>query len=698
VPEALTRCLKTKAGKKAFPYLDQTQQNHVSSEQPTQGLRAIVSNAGRKHKKGVILLGLTGSGMKPQEFANVTGERTQTVRNVRRARKKTAKGQPLDIPLVTEKSIGHDGAVMAERETRIYLHFFNSCHVTSNISGDSKKPLKLIVGKRELKHRLFALYPRLLREAVNDDPQLLDWAEPADTKYQKDIVAACNVGPEHDDEIEYHDRYMQSILSYSEHLKYKQAASVRSRRTAGNKTRSDADVQDNDQWVIKPITMPTFWKVIKKAGLKYTAKWRAHPCPIHDDGPTHEIHLKSIKQEKADNQTKLATITRNISAISLRAGEMDNQKKQELQELIEQAVDLEQKGIDILARQRFLQGKVAEYERHLDQFNACRPYMQQLEENLQPGECIVYRDFVNQYSDEGHVSNLVFVVLWRDNTSGLLKVRKIHNFCTNPLYSSCSADYVATVFDWHLSGKSREFDNFNKIYLSGDHGAHFSSAPTMYHESMIQKKYGKELELVFLCSYHAFNRCDRAGLEPKLLAAAKKLLNSGPTTAPQFAELINTSHDAESVAYAFPVMNHPVCTLKWEPSIFLSELCEVRFWVEFPGVLSARKVVGTGRWTNIDIVQRKLQDLMCPACEKVTQKKTDMPVKPVFHGAGQSCPHIVIDDVPPGPLPVPEVEDLQQGYSDKECRRVEREREIPYWFLLCLMCSCVRDGERETET
>jgi len=667
VAEHITSVIKTRAGKRAFPEFHHAQHQQVLSEQPTQALRAIISNTGGKNKQGVILLGLAGSTMTPKSFANLTGENARTVRNVRdRARKKTSQGQALDIPLVTEQSIGHDGAEVSGHESDIYVHFFKNCNVTSNVSGDSMQPRKLLVGKRELNNRLFALYPRLLREAVSDNPGLHEWAGSADTKFKKDIIAACSIGPEHDDTVEYDNRYLESSLNYSQHLLYKQAASFRSRRHAGqngNNTRHD---KPNDQWKIKPVFPVTFWKIIKKAGLKYRAKWRPHPCPIHDDGPTHVIHHGRVAKQAADNATELADINCKISALSLRDGKIDSKKKKEL---LEQAVNLEQQNIDIQTRQRFLKGKVDEYHRHLEQYNACRPYMFELEQSLQKGECIVYRDFVNQYSDEGHVSNLVFVILSRDNTTGLLKVRKVHNFCTNPLFSSCDTDYVATVFDWHLSGKSHEFANFTKIYISGDHGPHFAAAPTMYRESMFKNKYDKHVELVFLCSYHAFNRCDRAGLESKLLAQAQQLLNSGPITAQQFAALINASHDAESVAYSFPVMNKPVCTIKWATKLYLSNYCEVRFWDDFPGILSARAVPGKGRWTNVDIVQRKVQDKMCLACEMVNSKHNTGPVKPVFHADGQPCLHVIVDDEEPGPLPVPDSDDIIQGYREAEGER-----------------------------
>ena len=46
------------------------------------------------------------------------------------------------------------------------------------------------------------------------------------------------------------------------------------------------------------------------------------------------------------------------------------------------------------------------------------------------------------------------------------------------------------------------FDSFNKIYLAGDHGSHFSCLKIMINESSTYRLYNKELELLFFPSYH----------------------------------------------------------------------------------------------------------------------------------------------------------------------------------------------------
>jgi hypothetical protein len=124
------------------------------------------------------------------------------------------------------------------------------------------------------------------------------------------------------------------------------------------------------------------------------------------------------------------------------------------------------------------------------------------------------------------LANLVFVVLWHDgdNIQKYNKVMKFNHFCGDKDTRSQDAYYMADVWAWFLgkgSGHSgfMERNNIKTLYVSGDHGPHFACIKTMWLESTFYEKYGIMLHLFFLCSYHAFNRCDGAGLEPKKIQA-----------------------------------------------------------------------------------------------------------------------------------------------------------------------------------
>ena len=91
---------------------------------------------------------------------------------------------------------------------------------------------------------------------------------------------------------------------------------------------------------------------------------------------------------------------------------------------------------------------------------------------------------------------------------------KFNNFCDDETTRSADAYYVADVYEYFFNDKLPKghycpffkAQNIKRIYLSGDHGVHFSSAATIYNESLFESRYGIELRIYSLCSYHAYNR------------------------------------------------------------------------------------------------------------------------------------------------------------------------------------------------
>jgi hypothetical protein len=118
------------------------------------------------------------------------------------------------------------------------------------------------------------------------------------------------------------------------------------------------------------------------------------------------------------------------------------------------------------------------------------------------------------------MNNLILVLRWRDDDDPCtaLHTLKVNNFCGDKDSQSCDAAFVTDVFDFHLAKEEEEgandgkprfsnlFSQFHKLIISGDHGPHFSSRQTMLNESRMKKKYGKEVHILSLCSYHAYNR------------------------------------------------------------------------------------------------------------------------------------------------------------------------------------------------
>ncbi len=346
-------------------------------------------------------------------------------------------------------------------------------------------------------------------------------------------------------------------------------------------------------------------QLIQDSGIKYTCKIKPHSCPLHDQGPVWELQLKQINaQLAAGNQTA-------VVATKLRQ------------------------------RQRELTKKVSRYELHLKQYAVCRDALKAAEDALRCGDrcCVVYRDFVNMYNDKGNkVKNLVLVKITRGE-DGELIVTKLHNFSTDSK-SGCDAYYVADVFRHHLTpaalGGSGMFDDIDRITLGGDHGPHFASIQTMWDESTFHARFGKTLTILFLCSYHAYNRCDGAGVCVKTEAEAAARNNCGPISADDYATLMNESNHSDTFSFTFDTINRSV-------DIFPRKLCEMPGVKKFcdivfihadvngtlgartAGVVRARLLPGMGEYQVFDLVAPPTEwGKLCKPCTHKEQR-------PVYH-------------------------------------------------------------------
>jgi hypothetical protein len=266
--------------------------------------------------------------------------------------------------------------------------------------------------------------------------------------------------------------------------------------------------------------MSTFWGVLKEKKIRYTRAIHAHECPLHDNGPLWELQSLQV-----------------VDARIFKPGD---------------------EGLKM--RQRELAAKVKRYRLHIEQYEIQRPFIKDLERNLKPGECVLYRDFVNQYNaNQAKVANLQLVILSRDKIGAPLTVQKISNFCSDKDSASCDSFFVADVMAFHLTPKGKHssglLSGFSKIYQCGDHGPHFVSRQTVLNESRFHELYGIELENHFLCSYHTYNRCDGAGVESKRLAVQAMKARGGPVEGREYADLINKSAYIDHVAFPFDRIN-----------------------------------------------------------------------------------------------------------------------------------------------
>ena len=121
---------------------------------------------------------------------------------------------------------------------------------------------------------------------------------------------------------------------------------------------------------------------------------------------------------------------------------------------------------------------------------------------------------------------------------------------------------------------------------------------TFFNESRLQTETGKEIRLLFLCSYHAYSRADGAGAEIKRLALKAAKNQAWWNTGADFANGITRSDYHNSIGYFFPKINRSADALpdkklfvdkndKGE-ALFLKNKCDIHFVFNEIGVVFYR--------------------------------------------------------------------------------------------------------------
>jgi hypothetical protein len=371
---------------------------------------------------------------------------------------------------------------------------------------------------------------------------------------------------------------------------------------------------------IRPRGMPVFWKILREAGVLWTQSAHPHPCHLHENGPAQVQLLETLLAQHTE------TVRRQ--AIYEQDSEEWDKCRRELNALNQRICDTKK--------------LVRNYNLHLEQFEKCRAYAKDIEENLKPGECLVFRDFVNQYGGEGDkVANLVLVRVSRDELGQPIVVKVSHP-CTDEDSNSTDAYYVADVFAYHMSTADPGlFESFHTIYVVGDHGSHFSCNDTLRNEASFYKKYKKELRPIFLCSYHAYNRCDAAGVE--FMRALHAFIKNGgkEQSGTKVAAVMNDSNYSNHKAVPFEKICRNIDTFppytKKLPEI--RKVCEIQYFFEHQGeicheddIALYRLVPGTGPFTVHDFNSRSERKL-CQTCSDLHQRpirhnRKDCPRKP----------------------------------------------------------------------
>ena len=184
---------------------------------------------------------------------------------------------------------------------------------------------------------------------------------------------------------------------------------------------------------INPPDMRVFFRVLKKAKITWTMNLHPHECPLHDQGPMNATILSTLLKLYVQHNRDLETVQTRLREFVLSMEEAPTENRPSPKE---PDVAVEQKQTARAAQLKALKeeehraslrvstqlGSIRKrqdfdgrYKRHLLQYEACRPIIQQIEKDCMPGECVLFRDFVNQYMcDTGaKLANLVLVVVWR---------------------------------------------------------------------------------------------------------------------------------------------------------------------------------------------------------------------------------------------------------------------------------------------
>jgi len=211
------------------------------------------------------------------------------------------------------------------------------------------------------------------------------------------------------------------------------------------------------------------------------------------------------------------------------------------------------------------QGKQSSFDQETKKWNLCGLELQitklqiaclhevvkQSENDLKPGECLVYRDLEKVNGDHGNkakrilnltkqsesisgeiLTNLVLVRISRDSLGEDLKVLKVSHICTNPETRVVDAYFASNVFNHHFGlGKEGLFHGFHKICVFGGHGLNLTADETMrtFFFSRIDRSLAIAEGPFFGLwrgshqihvpgdhgPHYASNRCDDAGAEAK---------------------------------------------------------------------------------------------------------------------------------------------------------------------------------------
>jgi hypothetical protein len=600
----LCEVLKTKVGRLRMPLCADSFGSQKHFDLMVKNTTALLQSTGRRYKKQVTHLLINGL---PTWFCK---------NNLKLTAAETKRGKEEDPVL---EGRGVEDASYAEHVTRDKINevidaaFKNFYERTTYQCSGAKTEQARIMDKPlyEWEAELAAMWPSLLREIAEERPQLVpalsDTPKSGWSDFEACLLSAVHSPPvdpveeqtlrTQDFKKDYvvHLARMRGALPRATEQETKAMHDERAQRTA---SRLHRETYDPHNYSITAPSLRTLRLWLDRNNMRFTRFSVPHPCPLCTKGPSDEVVFTKLAADMAALKTAGKDVPR----------------------------ELQQRCDKLRASLRI-------YRVHCQQLETARKEAKHAEDNLAVGSCMVIRDFVNHHDHGGkHVKCLHWVLMWRDAEGEPLKRLKLRHYCSDPKTMSTDGYYQADVMDFHLNEENKHcpllFAAFNVIYFVGDHGVHFACHDTMHNESTVWRKYGKEIKLLFLASYHAYSRADASGSQDS--SALRRDLRAG---LPRFGatamkDMTNDSHDVSSWGYEMPAINRnkdvfppdkhfrAKSRAKW-----IRKWCEVRFThpnksPRNDGILQYRLVTGVGPWQWTDLVAytRTPAEQMCDPC------------------------------------------------------------------------------------
>ena len=511
------------------------------------------------------------------------------VRNLRHRRKK----EEIPLYLYDEKVSG--GGPVRERdavrdvEIKKIVAFSKQEMVIK--SGSTHYTFKLEQQKQILLEKFQAAYPRLLREAVKEDPTLV-----APNGCQKMTILHRN--------IEF-ARYLAEQPGFVEGDAADTAQRQRIRQSPREARGKLGDVAlcdfDAANWECVPRNPKWYWAALNENGLKFSVVYKPHDCTVCLQGPVYIAEQKKLAERLVD------------------AAAVPHEELTLLQQ-----------------RQRVVQKKITDYERHVRQMTSQRAYSQSRDAWLREKPGVrgqIFEDFGAYYDLGGNKCiDLVFFIRYCTD-HGVIEHFALHNFCTDPDQASEDSHCVRDVWLHHLL-VSGELAAFKELDLQRDTGSHFHNNNILLLESRLFSLTGCKLQVNTLGPRHGYNNCD--GEIARVASCARQAAVAGcpPYSEYQWAAMINNHPKfAHARGYYFKEINR-------DPSNFpsnvldlprIKEMCEFQYHftdqfgkeVREEGYVRARQVTGTGPYVFHDLLKRtrpKAWGRMCQPCSNHYQR------------------------------------------------------------------------------